>query len=94
MFARAPGNFLDLDPTAPTSHPPHGIEEDDGEAPDRDKLEAARRHLVVATGRFMTPRTTRFGPLPGANINLNPVGVGAQASSGIDEAREMVTGIE
>src|SRR5262249_45050119 len=54
LLARRPRHALDLDAAPRAIDPPQGVDEEDGDAPQRHELEAPGRQAVVA------------GPLPAA----------------------------
>lgn len=65
MLALRPGYFFDLDPAAAALHAPHAVEEHDGEAPERNKLEAPHAELVVAGALRWQPEQRALEPCRG-----------------------------
>ena len=94
MLALGPGYGLDLHAAAWALHAAHGIDQYHCIAPDRDKLEAACRELVVARGRALAARASRLRALAGPDIDLDGLGGCVQPRGVIHEPRESVTVIE
>jgi hypothetical protein len=72
----------------------HRIQQNDGKTSDRDELEATFPERIVAACALVAARTNWFGSLTWAHVNLNGLRPFAQSRSFINEAREMMTGIE
>jgi hypothetical protein len=61
LFALGPPNALDLDPTALAIHAPHGVLEEDSNAPKRDVLKVTRSDTVL--GRSLARAARANGPI-------------------------------
>ena len=94
VLAGAPRHFLHLDPATHALDPPHAVQQDDSEAPDRDELEAPLGQMVVTAGRCLAPRAASLRALPGFDIDLDGMGARIQPGPGVNEAGEMMAGVE
>ena len=91
MFAVAPGNFLDDHGFAAAAiDAPHGVQEEDEEPPERDKLGAPLGELVVTGRRLMTARTDRGRTFARADGNLDTLLVGTEAGTLVNESPKMM----
>src|SRR5215471_13107117 len=93
-FAVAPGHFFDHHGgTAAAVHAPHGVQQEDEKAPERDELKAPLGELVVAWSRLMAARTDRRRSLAWPQRNLNTLFVGAEPGAMIDKPPEVVAAV-
>jgi len=75
-------------------HPPHGIQQHHGIAPDRDERKAPRGQQVIPGRGLAAARAVRLGAAARAHLDLDGIGGLDQPHSGVDEARKVVAGIE
>jgi hypothetical protein len=93
-FAVAPRNFFNHDgPAAAAIHSPHGVQEEDEKAPQRDELKTAFGELVVPGRGLMTARTDRGGTLAWPYKDLDALVVGTEACPMIDKSPEAVAAV-
>ncbi|BCR04006.1 hypothetical protein DESUT3_10750 [Desulfuromonas versatilis] len=74
VLAFGPGNRLYLHAAARAIDPAHGIDEKDGDAPQRKELKTSGRHRVVAGGASPATRADRPAAVPGPNIDIKDRG--------------------
>jgi len=94
MLAIAPGHMLDHDTALAAVDPPHLVEEEDKEPPERNKLKAPFRQPVVtwcwlATGGAQCHRASAW-----PYRYLDALVVWAKAGVMVDETPEMVAAVE
>ena len=91
MFAIAPGDFLDDDGlTVAASDAPHGVQEEDQEAPERDEFETPLGELIVTGGRLVATGANRRRTFARANSDFDASVIGTEAGLLINEASEMM----
>ena len=91
MFAMAPGDFFDDDGlTVAASDAPHGVQEEDQEAPERDEFETPLGELIVTGGRLVATGTNGGRTFAWANSDFNASVIGTEAGLLINEAWEMM----
>ena len=94
VLAHGPRYRLDLHAALATLHASHGIQQMHRIAPDRDELEAPHGQYVISGRALAAARAVRLGASARPNIDLDGAGGLHQPHGGIDEPREVVTGIE
>lgn len=94
MLADGPRYRFNLHAALTAIDTTHRIQQNDGEAPDRNELEATLRERIVASAGLVAARANCFGSLTWAHVNLNGLRPFAQSRSFINETGKMMTGIE
>jgi hypothetical protein len=69
---------------------PHGVQEEDQEAPERDEFETPLGELIVTGGRLVATGTDRRGTFARADSDFNTSVIGTEAGLLINEAWEMM----
>src|ERR1019366_8979949 len=86
VLAVGPRHLFDDDATAGTFHPPHGVQQEDQESPDRDELESALGQMIVATSGLQAARANSGGTRPRPNAHFDGGSVGAEPRVFINES--------
>jgi hypothetical protein len=92
VFAIGPGDLLDHDGLAAAAlDAPHGIQQKDQQAPDRNELETPLGELIVSGGGLMAARTNCLGARAWAQGDFNAPAIGTEASPLINESGKTLT---
>jgi len=94
VLADRPGQFFDPNTTGPAIDPPHVVEQQHREAPDRDEFEAAKAEQIIGRAALMTARAHGLRAAPGPYVDLDAEAVSAKPCLLVDEARKVLTLIE
>ncbi len=84
--------FVEM-PAAAAIDPPHGVQQEDEESPQRNELEAPLGELIVAGCGLMAPRALGGGTLARPHGDLNALVVGSESSLVVDESPEAVAAV-
>jgi hypothetical protein len=77
----------------PAIDPPHGVEQKNQEAPERDELETAFGELIVSGSGLMAARTNRFGSLARTHRDFDTSVIRTEASLLVNESRKAMAPI-
>jgi hypothetical protein len=93
-FAITPRDLFDDNRVAaPAIDAPHGVQQKNQEAPERNKLETPFGELIVSGRVLMAARTNRFGALARTHGDFNALVIGTEASLLVNESRKTMTPI-
>ena len=95
-LALCPRDALDPDAALGAIDAPHGVDEDDGNGPQRHEVEASRCAGVVAWASASAARTNGSSVGPRSDLDLKDqlLAVGAQNDLFVDERRKLVESVE
>jgi hypothetical protein len=94
VLADCPGQFFDPHAASPAIDPPHAIEQQHRQTPDRDEFKAAQAELVVGRAPLMAARAHWLRTEAGPHIDLDATAVRAKPRLVVDKAWKVLAIIE
>ncbi len=94
VLADCPGQFVDPHAAGPAIDPPHAIQQQHRQTPDRDEFKAAQAEPVVGRARLMAARAHRLRTEAGPHVDLDAAAVRAEPCLVVDKAWKVLAMIE